>query len=251
MSGVTTFRIVRQRCRPDLPLDAGTHRCSGDQRRTGHALRRAGRSGVGRLAGRCGRRCRTGAVPSAGVTLAPKIRPDDVRIDWTQPARQIDLLVRAANPAPVAWTMLDGQRFQVLKVAPGERSGPSLTRGSWRPIVGIFGQAPAAPILQLVEVKAFGRKPMAGRIGHEDAKVKPQPRHLVRWLKHRGPGGHDASAQLIVPGCQARGAAPDQRRRRLRQSGHRRSDCRGWTPGMPVRDRVGARHPAAGRAATT
>ena len=147
VSGVTTFRIVRQ-------LDAGPIYRSmqvpiGAAETSGELLTRCAELGgpvlVDSLAD-----VAAGVEPvpqsSAGVTRAPKIRPEDVRIDWTQPARQIDLLVRAANPAPVAWTMLDGQRFQVLKVAPGERSGPSSLRGSWRPIVGIFGQAPAVPI---------------------------------------------------------------------------------------------------------
>ena len=160
---MTTFRIVRQ-------LDAGPIYRSmqvpiGAAETSGELLTRCAELGgpvlVDSLAD-----VAAGVEPvpqsSAGVTLAPKIRPDDVRIDWAQPARQIDLLVRAANPAPVAWTMLDGQRFQVLKVAPGERSGPSLTPGELAADRRHLWAGTGSADLQLVEVKAFGRKPMAG-----------------------------------------------------------------------------------------
>ena len=41
----------------------------------------------------------------------------DARIDWTQKAIEIERLVRAALPWPVAWTELDRQRIQVREVA--------------------------------------------------------------------------------------------------------------------------------------
>ncbi|HEU5268256.1 MAG TPA: methionyl-tRNA formyltransferase, partial [Jatrophihabitans sp.] len=42
------------------------------------------------------------AVPqsSDGVSAAPKITVDDVRVDWTVPGRHVDRLVRAGTPAP-------------------------------------------------------------------------------------------------------------------------------------------------------
>lgn len=38
----------------------------------------------------------------------------DARIDWSLPAAQIARLVRAANPWPVAWTTISGDRFRIL-----------------------------------------------------------------------------------------------------------------------------------------
>lgn len=48
-----------------------------------------------------------------GVSLAPKLTVDDVRIHWDTPAMHIDRLVRAATPAPGAWTTLADVRVKV------------------------------------------------------------------------------------------------------------------------------------------
>src|SRR4051812_1656929 len=42
--------------------------------------------------------------PAEGVSLAPKLGTEDVRVDWSAPAVRVDRLVRAATPAPGAWT---------------------------------------------------------------------------------------------------------------------------------------------------
>ncbi|MFZ5852728.1 MAG: methionyl-tRNA formyltransferase [Actinomycetota bacterium] len=43
--------------------------------------------------------------PADGVSLAPKLTVAEARVDWTAPARHVDRLVRAATPAPGAWTV--------------------------------------------------------------------------------------------------------------------------------------------------
>jgi methionyl-tRNA formyltransferase len=58
--------------------------------------------------------------PADGVSLAPKITVDDVRIDWSAPAQRVDRLVRAATPAPGAWTTFRGKRIKLDPVLPGE-----------------------------------------------------------------------------------------------------------------------------------
>jgi methionyl-tRNA formyltransferase len=60
------------------------------------------------------------AVPQAveGVSLAPKFTPDDVRVDWTAPALRVDRLVRAATPAPGAWTTFRDRRVKLGPVRP-------------------------------------------------------------------------------------------------------------------------------------
>jgi methionyl-tRNA formyltransferase len=61
--------------------------------------------------------------PSEGVSLAPKITVEDARIDWSAPAVAVDRLVRAATPAPGAWTIFRGRRVKlgpVTPVRPGE-----------------------------------------------------------------------------------------------------------------------------------
>ena len=59
---------------------------------------------------------------SDGVSLAPKLTPDDARIDWTTPALRIDRLVRACTPAPGPWTTFREARLKLgpVTVAPSD-----------------------------------------------------------------------------------------------------------------------------------
>jgi methionyl-tRNA formyltransferase len=68
-----------------------------------------------------------------GVTYAEKITPAEARIDWTAPAREIDLKIRGLSPFPGAWFMLNGARVKALmsraeegKGAPGAALDDSL-----------------------------------------------------------------------------------------------------------------------------
>jgi methionyl-tRNA formyltransferase len=58
--------------------------------------------------------------PDEGVTLAPKITPDDVAIDFTRPATEVAALVRSAAPRPGAHTTWRGDRFKVLGAVASE-----------------------------------------------------------------------------------------------------------------------------------
>ncbi len=55
------------------------------------------------------------------ATYAPKLTPEDVRIDWSRSAEEIERLIRGADPAPAAWTELGGVRVRIF--APGVASG--------------------------------------------------------------------------------------------------------------------------------
>jgi methionyl-tRNA formyltransferase len=59
---------------------------------------------------------RPGGEPQdeAAATYAPKLTPDDVRIDWSRPAVEIARLIRGADPAPAAWTHLDELRVRLF-----------------------------------------------------------------------------------------------------------------------------------------
>jgi methionyl-tRNA formyltransferase len=52
------------------------------------------------------------AQPADGATYAKKLDKDEARIDWTQAADVIARRIRAFNPAPGAWTELDGERIR-------------------------------------------------------------------------------------------------------------------------------------------
>ncbi|MEP7054864.1 MAG: methionyl-tRNA formyltransferase [Actinomycetota bacterium] len=68
--------------------------------------------------------------PAEGVSYAAKLRPDDVRVDWTMPAMHIDRLVRAATPAPGPWTTFREKRLKLGPVlpAPAVEIGPGEVR---------------------------------------------------------------------------------------------------------------------------
>jgi methionyl-tRNA formyltransferase len=84
--------------------------------------------------------------PDDGATYAAKVSKDEARIDWTQPAEQIERQVRAFAPAPGAWFAANGERIKLLegeiadeRGEPGEVLDERLTvasrTGSIRPLL--------------------------------------------------------------------------------------------------------------------
>jgi methionyl-tRNA formyltransferase len=53
--------------------------------------------------------------PSEGVTYAPKLRREEARLDWRQPADALERQVRAFDPWPGAWFSGGGERIRVLR----------------------------------------------------------------------------------------------------------------------------------------
>lgn len=64
------------------------------------------------------------AQPAAGVTCAPKLSRESGRIDWRLGAAAIERQVRAFNPWPGSFTVLDGAVLKVLAAEPAEGAGP-------------------------------------------------------------------------------------------------------------------------------
>ncbi len=58
-----------------------------------------------------------------GVTFAPKIGRDDVRIDWQAAAHDIANLVRSADPRPGAYTIHRGRTLKIFQARPVDRQG--------------------------------------------------------------------------------------------------------------------------------
>ena len=109
----------------------------------------------------------------AQVSYASKINVEDGRIDWTQPAEVLDRLIRACAPAPGAWTTFRGERFKINSalisdtvLAPGELQ---ISKRAVR--VGTATQA-----LELTEIQAQGKKPMAAADWARGITFEPEPR---------------------------------------------------------------------------
>jgi methionyl-tRNA formyltransferase len=93
----------------------------------------------------------------AEATLAPMIKKDDGRIDWTQPAVHIARAVRAFNPWPSAFTHLDGKLLKVHRAHPldgGAAAPPGTVIATGDGITVAAGQG----ALVLEELQLEGRK---------------------------------------------------------------------------------------------
>lgn len=111
--------------------------------------------------------------PADGVSHAPKVTVDDARIDWAAPAMAIDRHVRAVTPEPGAWTTFRDARLGLGPVGDPDGTAPDLEPGRLhverrRVLVGTTG----AP-LQLGEVRAVGKRPMAAPDWARGVRVEP------------------------------------------------------------------------------
>ena len=61
--------------------------------------------------------------PAEGATYAKKIEHAETRIDWSQPARAVDCLIRGLSPRPGAWFEYRGERVKILFAEPVQGSG--------------------------------------------------------------------------------------------------------------------------------
>jgi len=98
--------------------------------------------------------------PSTGVTLAPKIRREEERIDWTCPAETVARKIRAFDPKPGAWTRCGAVELKLFggraEAAQGE-PGRVLAAGDVLRVACGTGAVTAS------EVQPAGRARMAAR----------------------------------------------------------------------------------------
>jgi methionyl-tRNA formyltransferase len=65
--------------------------------------------------------------PEDGATYAPKLTREDGRIDWSRSAARIDRQIRAFDPWPGTFALLNGETLKILAAAIEEASGPAGT----------------------------------------------------------------------------------------------------------------------------
>ena len=61
--------------------------------------------------------------PADGVSLAPKLGPDDARLRFDQPAVAVDRRARACTPDPGPWAEFRGDRLKLGPVEPTDHAG--------------------------------------------------------------------------------------------------------------------------------
>jgi methionyl-tRNA formyltransferase len=91
------------------------------------------------------------------ASLAPILKKDDGRIDWSRPAGEIHNRVRGFVPWPGCHTRFRGRPLQIWKarVAEGARGGPGTAHPSKARLVVACGEGGA---LELLEVQLEGKK---------------------------------------------------------------------------------------------
>ena len=104
------------------------------------------------------------AAPQMGdITWAPLADPDDVEIDWTQPARVVEDLVRASAPYPHAFSGI-GEELLVVKAGRAVAAGSFEALDPGTPFVrgGQTFIRCGAGAFRLDRI-ILGRRPMTGR----------------------------------------------------------------------------------------
>ena len=76
----------------------------------------------------------------AKATYEGRCGPDNARIDWGKPWEQIHRLIRGCNPAPGAWTTLNGRQLQIFDAKPLPARDPKGIGGKMGEIVEVDGR---------------------------------------------------------------------------------------------------------------
>jgi methionyl-tRNA formyltransferase len=182
ITGVTTFRL-------EAGLDTGpvygvVTESIGSRDTAGALLERLARSGAGLLVTTLDGIADGTLAPRPqsedGVSLAPKVTPADVEVDWTAPALAVDRLIRSATPEPGAWTDSPWGRIGLEPVEITDAAGlvaGQLAVGKREVLVGTGSAA-----VRLGVVRPPGRRPMAAA----DWARGVRPESRVRLGARRG-----------------------------------------------------------------
>ena len=96
--------------------------------------------------------------PADGVSYANKISKEEALVDWRQSSIQLDRLVRAFNPWPVAETRLRGQQLRIWEAVPQSESHAKTPGTVLRVSPQGVEVAAGEGVLILKQVQLAGRK---------------------------------------------------------------------------------------------
>ncbi|MDX1580655.1 MAG: methionyl-tRNA formyltransferase, partial [Alphaproteobacteria bacterium] len=89
------------------------------------------------------------------ATYAKKIRKDETKIDWSEPAKVVDQRIRALSPFPGAWFEADGERIKALRSRVVDQQGEPGDVIDNTELVIACGEG----AIQLLELQRAGKKP--------------------------------------------------------------------------------------------
>ncbi len=111
------------------------------------------------------------------ATLAPRLKKEDGRIDWSLPAEQIALRVRGLRPWPGAYSDFRGKQLHIWRAVPCPTSRNAAAPGA---LVAESGKLLAAcgggSTLELQEVQLEGHRRMSARDFLNGVRLTPQDR---------------------------------------------------------------------------
>jgi len=95
---------------------------------------------------------------NAQATYAPKLKRDDGRIDWSEPAEVVERKIRAFNPWPGAFMQIAGQNLKIFSATIVDFSGPpgEILHGNRKLVVAAGERA-----VSLGEVQLEGKRRMS------------------------------------------------------------------------------------------
>jgi methionyl-tRNA formyltransferase len=166
-TGVTTMKIDRGLDTGDVLLQKETEITEADTTETVSA--RLSSLGAPLMAETL-RRLERGEVQRrpqdhAAATLAPLLKKEDGRLDWSSTAEEISCRVRGLRPWPVAYSSFRGQNVRIWMARPVPAPLPKslrpgeLDRGLDRLFVGCGGST----VLEIAELQLEGRKRLSAR----------------------------------------------------------------------------------------
>src|SRR5262249_24042011 len=101
------------------------------------------------------------------ATYEGRCGPDNAHIDWGRPWQDIDRLIRGCNPAPGAWSTLDGKTVKIFEAKPLPAKDPKGIAGKMGEIVAVevdgFTVVCAHGRSKALRVQADARKLAAGK----------------------------------------------------------------------------------------
>ena len=112
------------------------------------------------------------------ANYAHKLSKEEALINWSLPATQIDLNIRAFNPFPGAFALLGDQRIKVWHAAVLDESTTLLPGTIARVSNDGLDVATQSGLLRLLNVQLIGKKPMAIRDIINGQPTLFQPQHM-------------------------------------------------------------------------
>jgi methionyl-tRNA formyltransferase len=113
------------------------------------------------------------------ATLAPLLKKEDGRLDWTRPARELHCRIRGFQPWPGTFSSLEGRTVKILKAHPGG-DAPDARDGTGAPGTlldvapeGLVVACGAGSRLLVTEVQPESRRPMAAAAFAAGARLRP------------------------------------------------------------------------------